>query len=42
MLACRMHEQSILFEDISAAQRINQEVAVLTGHLSKRNFNTEI
>ncbi len=42
MLARKMHEQSITFEDISAIQRINHEVAVLTGHLSKRNFSTEI
>ena len=42
MLARRMHEQSITFEDVSAIQRINHEVAVLTGHLSKRNFSTEV
>jgi len=42
MLARRLHEQSISFEDVSAIQRINREVAVLTGHLSKRSFSTEI
>lgn len=42
MLARRMHEQFISFEDVSAIQRINREVAVLTGHLSKRDLSTEI
>jgi MoaA/NifB/PqqE/SkfB family radical SAM enzyme len=32
MLARKMHEQSISFEDALAIQRINREVAVLTGH----------
>ena len=35
MLARRMHDQSISFDDVSDIQRINREVAVLTGHLSK-------
>ena len=34
MLARKMHEQSVSFEDASAIQRINCEVAVLTGHFS--------
>ena len=42
MLARRMHEEFISFEDISAIERINREVAVLTGHLSKRDLSTEI
>ena len=42
MLARRMHEEFISFEDVSAIERINREVAVLTGHLSKRDLSTEI
>lgn len=35
MLARKMHEQNISFEDTVAVQRVNHEVAVLTGHWEK-------
>jgi len=38
MLAQKMHEQSVAFGDSTAIQRINREVAVLTGHISKHNL----
>jgi sulfatase maturation enzyme AslB (radical SAM superfamily) len=34
LLACKMHEQSVAYSDKDALQRINREVALLTGHLS--------
>lgn len=33
LLARKMHEQSVEFSDLAGIQRINQEVALLTGHL---------
>lgn len=36
LLARKMHEQSILFDDVLEVERINREVAVLTGHLPKK------
>jgi len=41
LLARKMHESSVAFEDASGIQRINYEVAVLTGHLSKRDLIPE-
>ena len=41
MLAQKMHEQSVSFEDSTAIQRINREVAVLTGHILKRDLSME-
>jgi hypothetical protein len=32
LLARKMHEQGISFDDASAVKRVNLEVAVLTGH----------
>ena len=36
MLARRMHEQSVEFEDVDSIRRINREIAVLTGHAHKQ------
>ena len=41
LLARRMHEQSVSFEDASSVQRINREVAVLTGHIPKPDYDKE-
>jgi hypothetical protein len=35
MLARKMHEQGVSPDDTSAVQRINREVAMLTGHFSR-------
>ena len=37
LLARMMHEQAVSFDDLPAIQRINREVALLTGHLPTRN-----
>jgi len=39
LLARKMHEQQVLPDNLTAVQRINREVAVLTGHLTKHEFN---
>jgi hypothetical protein len=36
ILARKLHEQSVSFEDTPAIQRINREVAVLTGTFSRK------
>jgi len=36
MLARKMHEQSVSFDDVDSIQRINREVAALTGHAHKQ------
>jgi MoaA/NifB/PqqE/SkfB family radical SAM enzyme len=35
LLARKMHEQSVDFSDLTGIQRINREVAMLTGHISR-------
>ncbi len=35
LLARKMHEQSVGFSDLAGIQRVNREVALLTGHLSR-------
>ena len=35
LLARKMHEQRVASEDVAGVQRINREVAELTGHISK-------
>ncbi len=42
LLARMMHEQSVSLDDAQAIQRINREVALLTGHLSKRHADNKI
>jgi len=39
LLARKMHEQAAAFDDEAAIQRINHEVAVLTGHLTIHTAN---
>jgi hypothetical protein len=38
LLARKMHEQAVSFTDTAAIQRINREVAALTGHTRDRKL----